>query len=205
MNTEGLSLCKAHVVAAGWGFAEGTFFFFVPDIWLSWMALTSPPRSRRASVSTLAGALAGGVVAYEWGRRVDADTSRRLLLRIPAVTEKMVDRVESELQQGLSPMVRGPLRGTPYKIYARTAGARGLSLAEFLAWSVPARLPRFVLVSLGTHAAVAAGRKVLGRPRPGLEKAIMVAGWGAFYTWYFTHTGFFTWGSRNSGTHPRSG
>lgn len=193
MSNEQPSRRKAHTVAAGWGFAEGTFFFLVPDIWLSWVALKNPRRSLRASVSTLAGALAGGAVVYAWGRRVDAETSRRLLLRIPAVTPKMIDLVESEMERGQHSMVLGPLRGIPYKIYARTTGEKNLSLSEFLAWSVPARLPRFVLVALGTRTAVYAGRKILGRPRPGLEKTIMIAGWIAFYTWYFTHTGFFTW------------
>lgn len=188
---------RAHLLAFTWGFAEGTAFFIVPDVWLSRMALDDAGEARRASFSALAGALLGGVLVHAWGRRVPARTSRDALLRVPAITPEMVERVEAELERGMHTMVRGPLQGIPYKIYARTAGMTGVPLGRFLLWSIPARLPRFLLLVVGTQAAARAGRRAVGN-RPALERILHAAGWGAFYTWYFNHTGFFTWTSRRA-------
>lgn len=184
---------RIHAWAAAWGLAEGTFFFIVPDVWLSWVALQGPRTARKAALSALAGAVAGGALIHAWARRTDASTTRAWLLRVPAITPEMIAEVEAGLERGMHTMVLGPLRGIPYKIYARTAGARGESLGAFLAWSVPARLPRFLLLPVATQALTAAGRKLLGGERRRAERAIHLLAWGAFYTWYFTHTGFFTW------------
>lgn len=171
-----------------WGFAEGTFFFLVPDIWLSYLTLSSPKRAFAASVPALLGALAGGAATYTWGRRLPAQESRRLLASLPAISTSMVDTVETELARGLPAMVLGPLRGRPYKIYARTAGVRGDGMLPFLLWSIPARLPRFLLVTGGAALAVRGGRRILGN-RPRLEKLIFTAAWTAFYAWFFSTVG----------------
>lgn len=171
-----------------WGFAEGTFFFLVPDIWLSHLALVSPKRAFAASVPTLIGALAGGAATYTWARRIPEEESRRLLASLPAISTAMVDTVDAELSRGLHTMVLGPLRGRPYKIYARSAGVRGEGLLPFLLWSIPARLPRFLLVTGGTVLAARGGRKALG-DRPWLEKVLFAAAWTAFYAWFFSTVG----------------
>jgi len=180
-----------HAWAAAWGLAEGTFFFIVPDVWLSWVALRKPRAARKAALSALAGAMAGGALVHAWARHAGAPTTRAWLLRVPAITPEMIAEVEAGLERGMHTMVFGPLRGIPYKIYARTAGARGESLGAFLAWSLPARLPRFLLLAAATQALTAAGRKLLGGERPRAEQAIHLLAWGAFYGWYFTHTGVF--------------
>lgn len=105
----------------------------------------------------------------------------------------MIAEVDAGLARGMHTMVLGPLRGIPYKIYARTAGTQGVPLSVFLAWSIPARLPRFLLLPVATQALTAVGRKLLDGDHPRMEKTIHLLAWGAFYTWYFTHTGFFTW------------
>lgn len=171
-----------------WGFAEGTFFFLVPDIWLSYLTLSSPKRAFAASVPTLLGALAGGAVTYAWGKRLPEEESRRLLASLPAISTSMVDTVEAELTGGLPAMVLGPLRGRPYKIYARTAGMRGDGVLPFLLWSIPARLPRFLLVTGGAALAVRHGRRRFGH-RPWLEKLTFALAWTAFYAWFFSAVG----------------
>lgn len=174
--------------ALTWGFAEGTFFFLVPDIWLSYLTISSPKRAFAAAVPTLLGALAGGALTYAWGKRVPEDESRRLLASLPAISTSMVDTVEAELARGLPAMVLGPLRGRPYKIYARTAGMRGEGMLPFLLWSIPARLPRFLLVTGGAALAVRGGRRLLGT-RPRLEKLCFALAWTAFYAWFFSAVG----------------
>jgi len=52
----------------------------------------------------------------------------------------MVERVEEEMREhGPSSMLLGPLRGTPYKIYAWTAGLQEQPLGTVLLWTIPAR------------------------------------------------------------------
>ena len=48
------------ILAALWGFAESTLFFIVPDVLLTWLALSLPRRALRACYWALGGALAGG-------------------------------------------------------------------------------------------------------------------------------------------------
>src|SRR5699024_4595805 len=67
---------RIHAWAAAWGLAEGTFFFIVPDVWLSWVALQKPRTARKAALSALAGAMAGGAFVHAWTRRMDAPTTR---------------------------------------------------------------------------------------------------------------------------------
>lgn len=175
-------------MAFTWGLAEGTFFFFAPDIWLSWLALKSPKRAFSASFTTVVGALVGGIVTYRGARRLGEVETRRLLTSLPAISGKMVDGVEGQLARGLGRMVLGPLSGTPYKIYAARAGLRGDDLGAFLAWSIPARIPRFLAVAGGTAWVARRARKRFGR-RPRLEKVIFFLGWMVFYAAFFARVG----------------
>src|SRR5699024_12092689 len=95
------------------------------------------------------------------------------------------------LERRMHSAVLGPRRVIPYQIHARTAGPRGESLGAFLSWSLPARLPRSLLLPAATQAFTTAGRKLLGGAHPRLEQAMHLLAWGAFYTWYFRHTGVF--------------
>jgi membrane protein YqaA with SNARE-associated domain len=49
-----------------WGLAESTFFFFVPDVVLTFSALRNYRMALRAAVAALAGALIGGTLMYAW-------------------------------------------------------------------------------------------------------------------------------------------
>lgn len=185
-----MSAAREHAVAAAWGFAEATVFFVVPDVWLSAVAMRRTSRGVACAASATAGALAGGAVMHRWGARVVAQDSARALTRIPAVSPAMVERVERDMAaRGFTAVLLGPLRGTPYKLYARTAGLRGDPLPSFLAWSVPARAPRFLVVT-GAVAALSAAHARLWPRAPGWARwAIFGLGWSAFYTWYFRTVG----------------
>ncbi|MFM9105841.1 MAG: hypothetical protein ACKOWF_04000, partial [Chloroflexota bacterium] len=107
-----------------------------------------------------------------------------LLDRVPAISGAMIARVEREMAAGgTRRMLLGPLRGTPYKIYARTDGMQGRPLPPFLLWTVPARGIRFLLIA-GISAL--GGRAIRRRTtRPGPVVAVYAAAWTAFYAWYF--------------------
>ncbi|HEX5758380.1 MAG TPA: hypothetical protein VF121_04260 [Thermoanaerobaculia bacterium] len=168
--------------AAVWGFAEATVFFVVPDVLLTWVAVGAPRAALRACMAALAGALLGGWLMVACGAR-DPAAARALLDRVPAISPGMIERVEREIaEHGAAATIVGPLRGTPYKIYAVLAGARGEGVWRFLAVSVPARLPRFLLLTL---VAAWVSQRPLRRWSLARKRALLAALWGVFYAAYF--------------------
>lgn len=179
------SALRDHGAAGAWGFAEATFFFVVPDVWTSWVGLRRPKRALGTTVSALAGALAGGTVTYAWGRKVAADTSRAALEKVPAITNAMISGVEQEIAgTGAASLLRGPTRGVPYKLYARAAGLQRTPLPAFLAWSVPGRMIRFVVVTSAVSGIAAMVRRRLPGIPERLISAVFWVCWGAFYAVY---------------------
>jgi membrane protein YqaA with SNARE-associated domain len=179
----------AAVVAIAWGFAEATVFFVVPDVWIGLLALFSWRAGFRAVAWTVMGALIGGALMYGVGGQFDPARSAQLLDAIPAVSPVMIERVEEEMRErGPASMLLGPLQGTPYKIYARTAGRQEQPLGAFLLWTIPARAARFALVT-----AVAAVYGSLVRritPKAGWLVGSYLLAWVVFYAWYFRSYGF---------------
>lgn len=191
-----------HGAAFGWGFAEATVLFIVPDAWTSAVGLRSPRRAQALTLSAAAGALLGGALVHRWAARTDPARSARIAARIPAISPAMTARVDAQLRaHGFPALMIGPLTGTPYKLYARSAGVQGLPLGRLLLWTVPARLARFMPVTAAVSGLAALARRSglseegAGLPRlPGLspravELTIFLAGWTAFYTWFFRSVG----------------
>lgn len=186
----GSTMCRDHGVAAAWGFAEATAFFIVPDVWLSAVAMRNPRRGLHCVASATAGAVLGGAVTHLWGARTETARSARALATLPAVSPAMVRRVEENYSaQGYKALLLGPLRGIPYKIYARTNGLLGRPLPRFLLWSVPARAPRFILVTAAVGGLGALGRKLLPGAPDWVRWSIFGAAWIGFYTWFFKTVG----------------
>jgi len=170
------------IVAALWGFAEATFFFLVPDVILSAIAIGNVRLAFMACAAAVAGALAGGLVMYAAGRQprgaVDA-----FLLRVPGIAPAMLERVASEVRtRGLLAVLLGPLSGTPYKVYAVEAARQGLSLAGLLLVTIPARGLRFVAV---TALAAWLAHGMFPGLSTGTKLGVWAAAWILFYAWYF--------------------
>lgn len=166
-------------MAAAWGFAEATLFFLVPDVYLSRVALHSLPRALRDCLWALLGALVGGALMYGWGTAAPL-SAEAALARVPAVAEEDLVRVREELREhGWSALFLGPLTGTPYKIYAVEAARLERGLLPLLAVSVPARLLRFVLVTLLAAGLTAAPG--LRRLSPTASNALHALAWTLFY------------------------
>lgn len=170
-------------IAGAWGFAEAVFFFIVPDVWLSRVALRSWRRALAASLAATAGALAGGALVHALGARLGG-TVLEWIDRLPAVSAAMIEAAGLELSDGpLRALIRGMTSGTPYKIYAAEAGIQDIPLAPFLAASAVARMLRFVAVGGGVALASAAIRRLGGSGV--LVQWLHAAGWAAFYAWFF--------------------
>lgn len=178
-----LAANRGYALAAGWGLAEATLFFIVPDVHLSRIAMRNYRRAMIACTWAMAGALAGGTVIW-WLGATDPEPVRLLFDRIPAIGPAMMSGVAEQFEQrGIGALFIGPLVGTPYKIYALEAAGAGFGLLVFLLVSIPARMLRFVIVT--SIAALAAHylRKVLDMR---ILQGLHIALWCAFYAWYFT-------------------
>jgi membrane protein YqaA with SNARE-associated domain len=175
---------RPNAVAAAWGFAEACFFFVVPDVLLSWIALTDVRRALVACMYALAGALFGGTLVWFWGGS-HPELFRHLFVALPGIDSDLLAAVRIQLQeQGLTAVLLGPLRGTPYKLYALEASVQQYPYLPFLLISIPARLIRFVLVTL----LVGGIRKLLGEhlSLKGARWTLVIC-WTAFYTAYFLY------------------
>ena len=179
--------------ALAWGFAEATFFFIVPDVFLTYIALKDWRQATRACFWALGGALVGGAVMYAWGA-LDMDSAEDFLETVPAVNYDMLKLIESQVESdGSQASLSGRVTG-PYKIYGAYAGAAGVNLFTFLLISIPARLLVFLLTTW-FFAAVFNFHFVyrsfdfqspLKKLSPRGRMILLSVLWIAFYSWYFT-------------------
>ena len=131
-----------------WGFAEGTAFFIVPDVYLGLVALFNWKRGLWAMAAAVIGAMVGGSVMYNLAAK-DLPALNLFLIRIPLINDQMVADIADKMQtDGLITMVNGPLRGIPYKVYAVQAGGQTLPYLSFLFMTILARLERLLPVTL---------------------------------------------------------
>ncbi len=178
---------KTRLISFLWGAAEASFFFVVPDVWLSRVALTSLRAAFLNVLIAVLGALIGGIIVYFVGGYA-FETVRFLINFIPAVHTEMVDRVGVDVQERsfLLSMIDASVSGVPYKIYALWAGHLNISLPVFLLFTVIARSLRFIAVII-----LARGIVVVLMRHMSLETMLMVhiAFWSVFYVLYFCRMG----------------
>ena len=175
-------------LAFAWGLAEATFFFIVPDVLLTLIACRALKPALKATVASLVGALAGGMLMYIFGAR-EAEAARALLDHVPAIDPALITRVAGQISEsGLLAVLIGPLKGIPYKIYSVEWGARGGSFLAFLLISIPARYIRFVLATLAARG-IACLIEPLTDHRAVIECSILSIIWIAFYSFYFARFG----------------
>lgn len=147
-----LDTWRGDVLAAAWGLAESTVFFFLPDVFITVSASRSPKRALRHSAWATLGAAAGGTTLFLFAS-VHPEPARRLVEHVPFVTGPMFARAGEGLQtSGPWSMLRGAFTGLPYKVFAVLA-PRHKTVLEFSLITFPARGSRFlvswVIASLG--------------------------------------------------------
>jgi membrane protein YqaA with SNARE-associated domain len=164
--------------AFAWGFAEGSFFFVVPDVLLTVIALFSARDGFLACAAALLGELIAGALLYALG-------SRRFVQRVPFVRPYMWPLVRGDFEKlGWLAIRKGPLRGIPYKLYA-VESPRYLSLAVFLLASIPGRLERFLLLTAVASLVGWAFHNWIHH-HPAIAISIHLSIWTAFYARYWT-------------------
>lgn len=128
-----------------WGFAEGTFFFIVPDVLISLVAIFSLRNFLLCAGTALLGSLLAGITVY-YAVIHFADITSSLLHLVPFMPETMFETVRHGYeQQGVWTLVNGPVNGIPYKIYASLA-PEFVAILPFVLASIPVRLGRFIVV-----------------------------------------------------------
>jgi hypothetical protein len=167
-----------------WGFAEGTLFFIIPDVLLSWASLTGARCGFKILGAILAGSLVAGLCMYTWASS-QPDLSRSVVASVPFVRAKMFDKVREDYRdQGISGMLKGPGSGIPYKVYAVLAPPVAHP-AIFALISIPARLERLVTSwLLFTALGWLFGRWIKRHPR--LTTTFFAAFWMITYALYWT-------------------
>lgn len=171
------------VAAFIWGVAEATLFFFVPDVILSYIGLKRGVKAAaRASVIAAAGAALGGVIMYLWSTS-DPASAREAVLAVPAISEAMASHAEAAMAENwLLATFLGPLNSTPFKVYAILAPHAGASLPLFALASIAARLPRFLIVSIGVSLI---GRFLSRWLSPQQLLWVLIGAWLLFYAVFF--------------------
>jgi hypothetical protein len=150
-------------LAFAWGAAEASFFFLVPDMWLTLVALVAPRRVWAHLAAAMAGALLVGALMFQWS--ASTPSARSFVATVPRVSASMFDQADADLRaHGALGAVAGPARGIPYKVYAVQAPRHAITLGAFVTASVPARLWRMLLMVM-VFAAIGAALRKFGKSR----------------------------------------
>ncbi|MBF0531873.1 MAG: hypothetical protein HQL23_02125 [Candidatus Omnitrophica bacterium] len=175
-----------------WGLAEGTFFFIVPDVWLTGLAFFLPNRKMayRAVMWAVLGALSGGLLMYFVGKQTPMPQLTLRLDRTPGISANMVNQVAGHLREsGLISVFNGMFRGIPYKIYAAEWGRLSGNITLFLFFSILARATRFLVGIFIAQIIDFSGNKCV-QQWPTKKGAIFSAFWIIFYFFYFLILGW---------------
>jgi membrane protein YqaA with SNARE-associated domain len=169
------------VLAAGfWGYAEATRFWLIPDILLVWISLNRPSSIVASVVAATVGATLGGVHMHR-----HAAEERARLTQIPGVSDALlVDAHERFASRGWGAVVRAPIDGIPYKVYATESGVAGAPLAELIVWTPVARAWRFLLTALAAGLIGVVFSRSVGRKEGGWLVATL-GFWVVVYVRYF--------------------
>jgi len=166
-----------------WGFAEGTFFFVVPDAFLSLVAIVAPRRVWRHILAAVFGAVCAGALMYAWAARNPAQ-AHEVVSRVPFIPQRMFDGVRNGYERhGMTALFLGPLSGIPYKIYAIEAPPH-FGLVRFAFATAPARAWRFILVCLFAGSAASLLRQKWKKTPKQLATIHSVV-WILFYALYW--------------------
>jgi membrane protein YqaA with SNARE-associated domain len=174
---------KGLAIAFFWGLAEGTFFFVIPDVFLSLVPILDLRSTWKHVVCAVLGATLGGAILFQWARQ-DAPAAHAAVEHVPFVRESMFARVNQGLRShGLLDVAAGSMSGIPYKLYAVEA-PKYFSATGFLLATPPARGLRFCIIWY-TFGVVAAWLRRSRRLRTASLLKIHAAVWFAVYTVYW--------------------
>lgn len=172
----------AVLLAFAWAFAEASFFFIVPDVFLTRVALTDLRRALRLGVVAMAGALLGGTLIWWMANHGGAVQLFRVFGWLPGINDLLIWTVGREvMDHGASALFVGALKGQPFKLFVVSGSILKVPLGQFLAYAALARLGRFWM----TSALAAACGHLLQRKSARVRHQLHVLFWIGFYALYF--------------------
>lgn len=177
-----LKIQKASFISFIWGFSEATFFFIVPDVWLSFCSIKSWKTGLKQIVLVLVGALIGGSCMYFLGSAIQGKILV-LLDYVPMVNRELIHYAINEIfTYEYKALFYGPIQGIPYKIYASASGLFSLNYWTFLLVSVPVRSFRFIVsVVLSNFISSVVLRKWSLQKK----RIVLILAWVIIYCFYF--------------------
>ncbi len=176
---------RAEAIGFGWGVAEASLFFVVPDVWVGWIAIVAPRLALPVLLATTAGAVLGALLLAV-AAPVATDALMAWFAAVPGILPGDLSTAREQLAAGgVGSFVASPLGGIPLKLYAFAAGMDAFGTLPLALGVVLNRLVRvggftLLMVALGW-----VGRPLLRR-RPGVVLLLYVAGWIAFYAAFWT-------------------
>lgn len=171
-------------IPLGWGFAEATVFFVVPDVAVGLIALFTPRRAAIAGVAAIAGGVGGSIFLRAAIQR--GWNPKPLFLALPGITPADLDWARSAV--ALNPIqayLAAAIRGTPVKVLTAEATHLGIATRRLVQLVVLNRAPRIGVVAAVMGVVGLRGRPVVTRWRGAIAFAY-VAGWVAFYAWFLS-------------------
>ncbi len=116
---------SAFILGAVWGFLEGTWFFLVPDVLLSYIAIASFRRALVAALGVVLGAMAAACLLYGL-LSLDQGTAAIWLERfwsaLPGFRATMLVRASGYLEaHGARGLLWGPESGLPFRVFVLEA------------------------------------------------------------------------------------
>ncbi len=166
-----------------WGFAEGLFFFIVPDVYVTFAGLYALRAGAIAWGASIAGSLVAVCAIYLLAA-LGVDYLS-FVQHIPGISAGMLYAVDQWLRAGALPYTPWLITGgVPLKVYAAVAAAQGMGLGAVLLWTVFARVVRIA----PTYLLVVLARLLFGRAidaRPSRWFVVLTTVWVLFYAYYF--------------------
>lgn len=175
------------IIAFLWGAAEAIFFFIVPDVFLSYLALDGLKKSLIACLYACLGAVLGGWIMYSLSYSYPEE-SLKFLDSIPAISPQLIEVAKNSSHENMfSGMLIGSFTGVPYKIFAAYAGISSFPVFLFLLFTIPVRLARFIIIALLSSTV---SRIALKKQPYKIKLCFYMIIWIIFYIYYFYTMGW---------------
>ena len=172
VSNDDRSMRGAGIAGLVWGMAEASFFFIVPDVLISAVALRSGRSAFAAVLGSLVGACIAGAAMFHWSQ-ADPASARAAVDTVPFIPARLFEIAQtlSADRRGLANQF-GSIIGVPYKLFA-----------VFLGWTLPGRAARFVLTAV---VASMLARTLGSRWQPRAIMGAWAVLWIAIYAGYWT-------------------
>lgn len=172
-----------------WGFAEGLFFFLVPDVYILFVTLFSRRSGWRAFMWSIAGSLVSVLAMYIIVVVLGLPI-RDFFLILPGIKASLHEAMATTIAaSGLPFTPLLALGGVPLKLYTSIAFGVGYGLPFVLMWTIFARLvrigPGYVVVCALRASAY---KKIDAHPNAWIVVYVVV--WIVFYAYYFSKMGW---------------